>query len=58
MTTDEQSIPVACPCCKNKRLFDFIPDTSGTIEIKCQRCGKVIRVLLKKKKVCTEQIGV
>ena len=57
MTLD-LSIPVGCPCCKNKRLFNFIPETTGVIEIKCQRCGNVIRVILKKKKVRTEQIGV
>lgn len=56
--TEEQSIPVGCPCCKNKRLFDFIPDTTGAIVIKCQRCRNVIRVIFKKKKVRTEQIGV
>lgn len=56
--TEDQPIPVGCPCCKNKRLFDFIPETTGAIVIKCQRCGNVIRVIFKKKKVRTEQIGV
>lgn len=56
--TKENDIPVACPCCKNKRMFDFIPETVGTIKIKCQRCGNIILVEFKKKKVRTEQIGV
>ncbi len=56
--TEEQPIPVGCPCCKNKRLFDFISDTTGANVIKCQRCGNVIQVIFKKKKVRTEQIGV
>lgn len=54
---EEYAIPVSCPCCKNKRLFDFVPETTGEIDIKCQRCGNVIRVILKKKKVRTEQIA-
>ena len=56
--TGEQPIAVGCPCCRNKRLFDFIPDTTGLIVIKYQRCGNVIQAILKKKKVHTEQIGV
>lgn len=56
--TEDQPIPVGCPCCKNKRLFDFVPETTGSIVIKCQRCENVIRVFFKKKKVRTEQIGV
>ena len=31
-------IHVACPCCKNKRLFDADPDTEGIIKIKCPVC--------------------
>lgn len=56
--TEDISIMVGCPCCKNKRLFDFIPETTGSIVIKCQQCGNVIRVIFMKKKVRTEQIGV
>lgn len=56
--TEKYNIPVVCPCCKNKRMFDFIPETVGAIKIKCQRCGNVILVEFKKKKVRTEQIGV
>lgn len=56
--TEEQLILVGCPCCKNKRLFDIIPNTTDAIVIKCQRCGNVIQVIFKKKKVRTGQIGV
>ena len=55
---DDDPIPVSCPCCKNKRLFDFVPETTGKINIKCQRCGNVIKVEFNKRKVRTEQIGV
>ena len=34
--TEKYNIPVACPCCKNKRMFDFIPETVGAIKIKCR----------------------
>ena len=57
---DDEAKPksVGCPCCKNKRLFDYNPETVGEIEIKCQRCGMLIRVMMYAKKVRTEQIGV
>lgn len=29
-----QEVHVACPCCKNKRLFDANLDTEGIIKIK------------------------
>lgn len=31
-----QEVKVACPCCKNKRLFDADPEAvEGIIKIKC-----------------------
>lgn len=53
---------VKCPCCKNKRLFDMNPDGGGDIEIKCEQCGNIIRIvalngIINKQKICTEQIG-
>lgn len=53
----EEAIQVACPVCKNRRLFDLSPETSGMIEIKCPRCGKIITISIKNKKIRTEQIG-
>lgn len=29
--TEEHAIRVGCLCCKNKWLFDFIPDTTDII---------------------------
>ena len=38
-------VHVACPCCKNKRLFDADPEeTIGIIKIKCPLCKSVIAV--------------
>ena len=46
-----QEVHVACPCCKNKRLFDADPEAvEGIIKIKS--------VSFHKKKVRTERIGV
>lgn len=34
-----QEVYVACPCCKNKRLFDADPEAvEGIIKIKCPTC--------------------
>ncbi len=56
---DMQEVHVACPCCKNKRLFDADPETvEGIIKIKCPICRSVIAVSFHKKKVRTERIGV
>ena len=52
-----EALKVACPCCRNKRLFDIAPETVGTIEIKCPRCGRIIVITIKNKKIRTEQIG-
>ena len=41
---EEKPIRVACPCCRNKRLFDVDPGTVGTIMIKCLACRQVIAV--------------
>lgn len=52
-------IHVGCPCCKNRRLFDLDPDSSGeaTIGIKCPICKAVVAVKLKDRKIRTEQIA-
>lgn len=53
-----QEVHVACPCCKNKRLFDANPmNTVGTIKIKCPICKSVIAVKFQQKKVRTELIA-
>lgn len=53
----KKEIHVACPCCKNKRLFDADPDTEGTITIKCPVCREVIAVSFHRSKIRTERIG-
>ena len=40
-----QEVHVACPCCKNKRLFDADPTAvEGIIKIKCHICGDCLEV--------------
>ena len=51
-------VHVACPCCKNKRLFDANPMTEGIIKIKCPICKSVIAVSLHQKNIRTERIAV
>lgn len=55
-TVDE--VHVACPCCKNKRLFDADPTTEGIIKIKCPTCRAVIAVSFHHKDIRTERIAV
>ena len=53
-----QEVHVACPCCKNKRLFDANPEqVEGIIKIKCPICRAVIAVSFHQKKIRTERIG-
>ena len=53
-----QEMHVACPCCKNKRLFDANPlSVVGTIKIKCPVCKSVIAVNFLQKRVRTERIA-
>lgn len=53
-----QEVHVACPCCKNKRLFDADPEeTIGIIKIKCPLCKSVIAVSFRNQKVRTERIA-
>lgn len=53
-----QKVHVACPCCKNKRLFDADPEAvEGIIRIKYPICKGVIAVRFHKKKIRTERIG-
>lgn len=53
----KEEIHVACPCCRNKRLFDEDPDTEGIIKIKCPICRSVVAVSFHKKKIRTERIA-
>ena len=50
-------VQVACPCCKNKRLFDVDIHTEGEIQIKCPICKGVIRVVFHEEMIRTEQIA-
>ena len=53
-----QEVHVACPCCKNRRLFDADPEkVECIIKIKCPICKAVVAVSFHLKKVRTEQIG-
>mgnify|MGYP004560953847 FL=1 len=53
-----QEVHVACPCCKNKRLFDVDPEeTIGIIKIKCPLCKSVIDVSFRNQRVRTERIA-
>lgn len=53
-----QEVHVACPCCKNKRLFDADPrKVEGIIKIKCPICKSVIAVIFKSQNIRTERIG-
>ncbi len=60
----DEYIHVACPCCKNKRLFDLKRGSKGIVSIKCPICKAVVAVSLHDGKannndimVRTEQIG-
>ena len=53
-----QEVHVACPCCKNRRLFDADPSAvEGIIKIKCPICKGVVAVSFHEKIVRTERIG-
>ena len=49
--------PIACPNCKNKRLFDATADTIGTIVIKCPVCKNIVAVSIRNRRIRTEQIA-
>lgn len=52
-----QEVHMACPCCKNKRLFDAdSEETIGIIKIKCTLCKSVIAVSFRKQRVRTVRI--
>jgi len=38
---------VICPYCEKQRLFDASANSNGFIQIKCQRCGRVVDIDLK-----------
>lgn len=44
-------IPVACPTCKNKRLFDIDLHTEGNIQIKCPKCRSIVKVKMHKQEI-------
>lgn len=50
----QKEIRVACPCCKNRRLFDADPNIEGIIKIKCPICKEVIAVSFHMKHIRTE----
>ena len=52
-----EEVHVACPCCKNKRLFDADPNTEGIIKIKCPVCRCVVAVSFHHKRIRTERNG-
>lgn len=43
---EDEYIHVACPCCKNKRLFDLMRESKGIVYIKCPICKSVVAVSL------------
>lgn len=55
MAQGNELVHVSCPCCKNKRLFDADPATSGIISIKCPTCKAVVCVTFKNRKVTTSK---
>lgn len=34
-------IQVACPNCRNRRLFDIEPTAEGIVKIKCPKCNQI-----------------
>ena len=53
----DKILKVSCPCCKNGRLFDVMPDTEGVIQFKCPCCKRIIQISLHNKEIRTERIG-
>jgi hypothetical protein len=49
-------VHVACPCCKNKRLFDIDTKTEGRIIIKCPICKQIVSISSHNFKLRTERI--
>lgn len=45
MTKEEIRVVKRCPVC-GQRLFDKVTLASGSVEIKCPRCGALVRVNL------------
>ena len=54
----QKEIQVACPCCKNRRLFDAAPNTEGIIKIKWPIGKGVIAVSFYMKHIRTERIAI
>ena len=42
-SVEDEYIHVACPCCKNKRLFDLLRGSKGIVSIKCPICKAVVQ---------------
>ena len=38
---------VKCPCCNNRRLMDIRSAYEAELEIKCQKCGKTVSIVLR-----------
>ncbi len=51
-------ISVACPTCKNKRLFDIDLHTEGNLQIKCPKYEAIVKVIMHRQEIHTEQIGI
>lgn len=51
-------VPVECPTCPNRRLFDIDLHTEGIIQIKCPRCRSIVKVKVHRQEIHTEQIGI
>lgn len=51
-------ISVACPTCKNKRLFDIDLHTEGNLQIKCPKYEAIVKVIMHRQEIQTEQIGI
>lgn len=45
-SVEDEYIHVACPCCKNKRLFDLLRGSKGIVSIKCPIYKAVVAVSL------------
>lgn len=37
---------VHCPCCTNTRLLDLVSAQHAEVEIKCQKCGRTIHIIM------------
>ena len=47
---------IYCPYC-NLRLFDTTNENKGTIEIKCNRCRRIVKIELKETDIENELVN-